>query len=82
MGYLELWRRGRDSNPRYAINVYTLSRRATSTTHPPLRKKAHYTDNLDLCKIPIRSVNRSALFKVGRNFLTMTESYRGIEQIV
>ena len=31
------WRRGRDSNPRYAINVYTLSRRATSTTHPPLR---------------------------------------------
>ena len=32
------WRRGRDSNPRYAINVYTLSRRATSTTHPPLRE--------------------------------------------
>ena len=34
---LKNWRRGRDSNPRYAINVYTLSRRATSTTHPPLR---------------------------------------------
>ena len=31
------WQRGRDSNPRYAMNVYTLSRRATSTTHPPLR---------------------------------------------
>ena len=30
------WRRGRDSNPRYAINVYTLSRRAPSTTRPPL----------------------------------------------
>ena len=23
-----IWRRGRDSNPRYAINVHTLSRRA------------------------------------------------------
>ena len=23
------WQRGRDSNPRYAMNVYTLSRRAT-----------------------------------------------------
>ena len=32
------WRRGRDSNPRYAINVHTLSRRAPSTTRTPLRK--------------------------------------------
>ncbi len=31
-----IWQRGRDSNPRYVIHVYTLSRRATSTTHPPL----------------------------------------------
>ncbi len=31
------WRREGDSNPRYAINVYTLSRRALSTTQPPLR---------------------------------------------
>ena len=31
------WRRERDSNPRYAINVYTLSRRALSTTQTPLR---------------------------------------------
>ena len=31
------WRRERDSNTRYAINVYTLSRRAPSTTQPPLR---------------------------------------------
>ena len=50
------WRRERDSNPRYAINVYTLSRRAPSTTRPPLRcvnytqityakiKLAHCTD--------------------------------------
>jgi site-specific DNA recombinase len=30
------WRRGRDSNPRNAINVYTLSRRAPSATRPPL----------------------------------------------
>ena len=34
-----IWRRKRDSNPRYAINVYTLSRRAPSTTQPPLRMR-------------------------------------------
>ena len=32
------WRTGRDSNPRDAINVYTLSRRAPSTTRPPVRE--------------------------------------------
>ncbi len=32
--------RGRDSNPRYAFDVYTLSRRAPSTTRPPLYKKS------------------------------------------
>jgi hypothetical protein len=32
-----VWRRERDSNPRYAFDVYTLSRRAPSTTRPPLR---------------------------------------------
>lgn len=31
------WRSGRDSNPRYAFGVYSLSRRAPSTTRPPLR---------------------------------------------
>ena len=30
-------RRGRDSNPRYPLGVYTLSRRAPSTTRPPLQ---------------------------------------------
>ncbi len=34
------WRRARDSNPRYAINVYTLSRRAPSTTRTALRISA------------------------------------------
>src|SRR6187549_3999528 len=33
-----MWRSGRDSNPRYAFGVYSLSRRAPSTTRPPLRK--------------------------------------------
>ena len=37
----ENWRRERDSNPRYAMNVYTLSRRAPSTTRTPLRT-SHY----------------------------------------
>lgn len=32
-----IWRRERDSNPRYAINVYTLSRRAPSATQPSLQ---------------------------------------------
>jgi hypothetical protein len=31
------WRRGRDSNPRYAFGVHTLSRRAPSTARSPLR---------------------------------------------
>ncbi len=34
------WRRERDSNPRYAFDVNTLSRRAPSTTRPPLRNTA------------------------------------------
>ena len=33
------WRRGRDSNPRYAYHVYSLSRGAPSTTRPPLRER-------------------------------------------
>ena len=32
-----MWRRGRDSNPRRALNPYSLSRGALSTTQPPLR---------------------------------------------
>ena len=35
--FLFIWRRERDSNPRYAINVYTLSRRAPSATQPSLQ---------------------------------------------
>ena len=34
---LSLWRRGRDSNPRWAFDPYALSRGAPSTTRPPLR---------------------------------------------
>lgn len=36
-GFVPKWRSGRDSNPRYAFDVYSLSRRAPSTTRPPLR---------------------------------------------
>ena len=38
--FLSVWRRERDSNPRY-LAVYTLSRRASSATPAPLPKKAH-----------------------------------------
>lgn len=34
---LDDWRTEGDSNPRYALNVYTLSRRAPSTARPPVR---------------------------------------------
>ncbi len=37
-----IWRRERDSNPRYAINVYTLSRRAPSATRTPLRNRSPF----------------------------------------
>ena len=33
-------RRGRDSNPRYGVTAYTLSKRAPSTARPPLRVEA------------------------------------------
>ena len=36
------WRRGRDSNPRYGVTVYTLSRRAPSAARTPLQKFAEY----------------------------------------
>ncbi len=36
-GLLFYWRRARDSNPRYATNVYTLSRRAPSATRTALQ---------------------------------------------
>ena len=35
--FVPKWRSGRDSNPRYGFAVYSLSRRAPSTTRPPLR---------------------------------------------
>ncbi len=34
--YPDEWRRERDSNPRDAINAYTLSKRTPSATQPPL----------------------------------------------
>ena len=52
---ITLWRRRRDSNPRYAINVYTLSRGAPSATRPLLR------DTLDRIKIECFRNNYDAL---------------------
>ena len=40
------WRRERDSNPRNAINAYTLSRRAPSATRTPLHKLLPFSDLL------------------------------------
>ena len=41
------WRIGRDSNPRYPLEVHTISNRAPSTTRPPIRKtvlKLYYSN--------------------------------------
>ncbi len=38
--FVPKWRSGWDSNPRRALDPYTLSRRAPSTTRPPLRAGA------------------------------------------
>ena len=47
-GSFLVWRRERDSNPRYAINVYSLSRGALSTTQPSLRNQSyHYSQPAD-----------------------------------
>ena len=47
-GCFLVWRRERDSNPRYAINVYSLSRGALSTTQPSLRNQSyHYSQPAD-----------------------------------
>jgi hypothetical protein len=37
-GALRFWRRGRDSNPRYAIHVRLISSQVHSTALPPLRR--------------------------------------------
>lgn len=37
---LLIWRIGRDSNPRYGVTVYTLSRRAPSATRTPIQQAA------------------------------------------
>ena len=55
-GYLYLLRRGRDSNPRYPFEVYTLSRRALSTTQTPLREmecKCKINFELQMPPVPI-----------------------------
>ncbi len=46
------WRRGRDSNPRWAFDPYALSRGAPSTTRPPLPGIAHIGER---AMIPARS---------------------------
>ena len=44
MSYGNLMRREGDSNPRNALGVYTLSRRASSTTRAPLRLKRVFSN--------------------------------------
>gem|GEM_PF-4686141 len=47
-----LWRRDRDSNPGYAINVHTLSRRAPSAARTSLRLERTIDYNIELYFCP------------------------------
>lgn len=44
-GNCTIWRKGRDSNPRYSHPVYSLSRTAHSTTLTPFRVSVHKCSN-------------------------------------
>ena len=50
------WRRRRDSNPRYAINVYSLSRGAPSATRPLLRVASLISFDTSLWTLPRRAL--------------------------
>src|SRR5690554_4781561 len=50
-----MWRRGRDSNPRQGSTLNTLSRRAISTTHPPLRGKLRIVAERGRQEIPLEA---------------------------
>lgn len=48
-------RRERDSNPRYALGVYTLSRRASSTTRASLQYVCNLPSSQNGCKLQKKS---------------------------
>src|SRR5690606_31517869 len=67
-GFLDyLWRTEGDSNPRYAIHVYTLSRRAPSTARPPVLILAYLCDK----------IKRSPPFYQNLAILCMRDRYQG-----
>ena len=61
------WRRGRDSNPRYAINVYTLSRRAPSATRPPLQYSLNNSFQISNVVAHLRAQTLMVLFRFGNS---------------
>ena len=60
-------RRERDSNPRYAFGVYTLSRRASSTTRAPLLFNKKFFLLKNECKV--RKIYNIQIIS-GRNFIS------------
>src|ERR1035438_9220976 len=57
------WRRGRDSNPRWAFDPYALSRGAPSTTRPPLRQGAS-TASAERGMIPVVASQGKAEYRL------------------
>ena len=59
------WRSGRDSNPRWAFDPYSLSRRAPSTTRPPLRTASRRPLRAIRVRLILRRLEGRALGKRG-----------------
>ncbi len=59
-GFFHIWRRERDSNPRYGVTVYTLSRRAPSATRTSLQNRASAHDQLS-CFVTTEHATHSSL---------------------
>ena len=76
-----IWRRERDSNHRYGVTVYTLSRRAPSTTRPPLRYSYIYFQTNFYCFEPTASVYLQPLLLISILFQACTAHYPVNEQL-
>ncbi len=63
-GICIIWRKGRDSNPRYSHPVYSLSRTAHSTTLTPFRVSVHKCSKfLSYCNI-IRTIYQRIYYRL------------------
>lgn len=83
--FLKLLRRLRDSNPRYPLEVYTLSRRAPSTTRTSLQFFAFALSygGQEGCKFTVcyRSLNNFFAFSVVNSAISSTDKLQSEESL-